>query len=56
MNDLNESEQKKVAIEKFVGIQRIKKYGKEEIEYQERIARMELQSLGISTEDLELQD
>jgi hypothetical protein len=56
MEEINESEQKKVAIEKFVDIQRIKKYGKEEIEYQERIARIELQSLGISTEDLELQD
>jgi hypothetical protein len=54
MDEMNESEQKKIAIEKFVGIQRIKKYGKEEIEYQEKIARMELQILGISTEDLEL--
>jgi hypothetical protein len=54
MKDMNESEQKKVAIDKFVDIQRIKKYGEKEIEYQEKIARMELQSLGISTEDLEL--
>jgi hypothetical protein len=56
MEELNELEQKKAAIEKFVDIQRIKKYGKEEIEYQEKIARMELQSLGISAEDLELKD
>jgi hypothetical protein len=56
MEEMNELEQKKAAIEKFVDIQRIKKYGKDEIEYQEKIARMELQSLGISTEDLELKD
>lgn len=52
--DVNESELKKVAIEKFVSIQRIKKYGQEELDYQERIARAELQTMGISTEDLEL--
>ena len=54
--DLNESELKKVAIEKFVSIQRIKKYGQEELDYQERIARAELQTMGISTEDLELKE
>lgn len=52
--DVNENELKKVAIEKFVSIQRIKKYGQEELDYQERIARAELQTMGISTEDLEL--
>lgn len=52
--DVNESELKKAAIEKFVSIQRIKKYGQEELDYQERIARAELQTMGISTEDLEL--
>ncbi len=51
---MNEQEMKRVAIEKYVNIQRIKKYGQEEIEYQEKIARAELQILGISTEDLEI--
>lgn len=51
---LNEQEMKKNAIEKYVNIQRIKKHGQEEIEYQEKIARTELQMLGIATEDLEI--
>ncbi len=50
----NEQEMKRVAIEKYVNIQRIKKHGQEEVEYQEKIARAELQMLGISTEDLEI--
>ena len=54
MCDMNENEQKKVAIEKYINIQRIKKHGQEEIEYQEKIAKAELQILGISTEDLEI--
>lgn len=53
MEPMNENEQKKVAIEKYINIQRIKKHGQEEIEYQEKIAKAELQILGISTEDLE---
>lgn len=53
MEQMNENEQKKVAIEKYINIQRIKKHGQEEIEYQEKIAKVELQILGISTEDLE---
>ncbi|MBQ7583129.1 MAG: hypothetical protein IJT24_00830 [Lachnospiraceae bacterium] len=53
---MNDNEIKHAAIEKFVNIQRIKKGGEEEIKYQERIARAELQALGISTEDLELKD
>ncbi len=53
MEQMNENEQKKVAIEKYINIQRIKKHGQEEIEYQEKIAKAELQILGISTEDLE---
>lgn len=52
--DMNENELKTVAIEKYVNIQRIKKHGQEEIDYQEKIAKAELQSLGISTEDLEI--
>lgn len=55
MEQMNENEQKKVAIEKYVNIQRIKKHGQEEIEYQEKIAKAELQILGISTEDLEFE-
>lgn len=54
--DVNESEQKRVAIEKYVNIQRIKKYGKAELEYQEKAAKAEMQVLGISTEDLELHE
>ena len=50
----DEQEMKRVAIEKYVNIQRIKKHGQEEVEYQEKIARAELQMLGISTEDLEI--
>jgi hypothetical protein len=56
MCEMNENELKKIAIEKYINIQRIKKHGQEEIEYQDRIAKAELQSLGISTEDLELKD
>lgn len=52
--EMNEQELKKVAMEKYTNIQRIKKYGQEEIEYQEKILKAELQMLGISTEELEL--
>lgn len=55
MELMNENEQKKVAIEKYINIQRIKKHGQEEIDYQEKIAKAELQILGISTEDLEFE-
>lgn len=51
---MNEQEMKRVAIEKYVNIQRIKRHGQEEIEYQEKIALAELQMLGINTEDLEI--
>lgn len=53
---MNEKELKKIAIEKYINIQRIKKHGQEEVEYQEKIAKAELQTLGISTEDLEIVD
>lgn len=56
MEQMNENEQKKIAIEKYINIQRIKKHGKEEIEYQEKIAKAELQILGISTEELEFDE
>lgn len=55
MEDMNEKELKKIAIEKYINIQRIKKHGQEEIDYQEKIARAELQALGIPTEELELE-
>lgn len=54
MEDMNEKEMMKIALEKFAAIQRIKKYGQEELEYQEKLAKAELQALGITTEDLEL--
>lgn len=54
LEQMDEQEMKRVAIEKYVNIQRIKKHGQEEVEYQEKIARAELQMLGISTEDLEI--
>ncbi|HCT92567.1 MAG TPA: hypothetical protein DF613_14490 [Lachnospiraceae bacterium] len=56
MEEMNEKELKKIAIEKYINIQRIKKHGQEEVEYQEKIAKAELQTLGISTEDLEIVD
>lgn len=55
MLEMTETEQKQVAIEKYINLQRIKKYGTAEIEYQDRIARAELQILGISSEDLTLE-
>lgn len=55
MELMSKNEQKKIAIEKYINIQRIKKHGLEEIEYQEKIAKAELQILGISTEDLEIE-
>lgn len=56
METMNENELKKQAIEKYINIQRIKKHGQEEIEYQEKIAKAELQILGISTEELEIKE
>ena len=55
-DNMNEQELKKVAMERYTNLQRIKKYGKEEIDYQERILKAELQMLGISTEELELKE
>ena len=54
--EMNEQEMKKVAMEKYTSIQRIKKYGAEEIEYQEKILKAELAMLGISTEDLDIKE
>lgn len=36
MEDMNTEEMKQVALEKYADIQRIKKYGQEELEYQEK--------------------
>lgn len=55
MDEMNEKELKKIAIEKYINIQRIKKHGQEEIDYQEKIAKAELQALGIPTDELELE-
>lgn len=54
MENMNTDEMKTNAIEKYINIQRIKKYGQEEIDYQEKAAKAEMQVLGISTEELEL--
>lgn len=51
---MTEQEQKNIAVEKFVVIQRIKKYGNEELEYQEKILRKELQMLGVEAENFVL--
>lgn len=56
LEQINELEIKRAAIERYVNIQCIKKHGQEEIEYQEKIARAELQMLGISTEELEIEN
>lgn len=55
-DQMNEHELKKVAMERYTNLQRIKRYGKEELEYQERVLKAELQMLGISTEELELKE
>jgi hypothetical protein len=52
---MNKDEMIKLAIEKYVNIQRAKKYGEQELNYQEKIAKAELQALGIHTEDLDIE-
>lgn len=52
--EMTPEEMKQIALEKFADIQRIKKYGQEELEYQEKLVRAKLQNLGVSTEELEL--
>lgn len=54
MEQMNENEQKKAAIDRYINLQRIEKYGKEEFEFQKRAAKVELQMLGIPTDDLEI--
>ena len=49
----SEKEVEIYAIRRYADIQRIKKYGMEELEYQEKLVKAELQSYGISVEELE---
>lgn len=51
--EVTEAEQKKVAIEKYMNLLRIEKYGQDEFNFQKRAAKVELQVLGIPTEELE---
>ncbi len=48
-------EQKQIALEKYVSLQRIKKYGDDELKYQEKVCVKELNALGLSVEDLTLE-
>lgn len=54
MEEMNDRELVDFIIREYVNLQRIKKYGKEEIEYQEKVLKSRLSTFGISTEDLEL--
>ena len=56
MDTMNEKELKDIRLKKFADLQRIKKAldRDSEIEYQERILKAQLHSLGITTEDLEM--
>ena len=49
---MSEEELKLLAIQKYADLQRIKRYGEEEILQQEKTAELELKLLGISVEDL----
>ena len=53
---MNEKELMEIKIKEFADLQRIKsaENKEKEIEYQEKILKAQLQSLGIPTEDLEL--
>jgi len=56
MERINELELKDQAIKEFVNLQRVKNAPDKdkEIEYQEKVLKARLQSLGIPTEDLEI--
>lgn len=56
MDEMNEKELKDMRLKEFADLQRIKKAENRdsEIEYQERILKAQLQSLGVPTEDLEI--
>lgn len=55
-DEMNEKELKDQVIKEFVNLQRVKsaKDRDAEIEYQEKILKTRMQSLGIPTEDLEI--
>lgn len=53
VEQMNENEQKKAAVERYINLLRLEKYGKEEFNFQKRAAKVELQILGIPTEELE---
>ena len=52
-DQVNENEQKKAAVDRYINLLRLEKYGKEEFNFQKRAAKIELQILGIPTEELE---
>lgn len=54
--DMNEQQLKDQVIKEFVNLQRLKaaKDKEAEIAYQEKVLKVRMQSLGIPTEDLEL--
>lgn len=54
---MNEKELKDQVIKEFVNLQRLKSAADRdaEIAYQEKVLRARMQSLGISTEDLEIE-
>ena len=56
MSGMNETELKDQVIKEFVNLQRIKTAPNKEaeIEYQETILKVRMQTLGIPTEDLEI--
>ena len=55
-DEMNEKELKDQVIKEFVNLQRVKSAAdrEAEIEYQEKVLKARMQSLGISTEDLEI--
>ena len=55
MEDMNEKELKDLRLREYADLQRIKRATNrdEEIEYQEKLLKAQLQSLGVHTEDLE---
>lgn len=55
-DEMNEKELKDQVIKEFVNLQRVKaaKNRDEEIEYQEKVLKARMQSLGIATEELEI--
>ena len=52
-DQVNENEQKKAAVDRYINLLRLEKYGKEEFNFQKRAAKIELQILGIPAGELE---